>query len=1525
MKAIVRPRVPALLAALGLLVVVAALGQGGTVTAAINPVEMQILGQDTWLADSRVGVRVVLRHHETGEPLPGRIILSAAPRDDPEAAVTLYQGRTDAGGSTQAEFATDRLRPGEYILTARAHTPEGWDRVEQPVRVQRMIRILLTTDKPLYQPGQTIHMRALALLVPSLKPASPATLGEAGAILTLEVEDAKGNKVFKYKGACSKFGVAHADFTLAHELNMGRFTIRALIGGAREEKTVTVERYVLPKFKVKLATDRKYYRPGERVTGRVQADYFFGKPVDGGKVEITGEAFETGWRTVAEITGKTDAQGSYRYELELPDYLVGQPSEGGGTAIKLTAAVTDRADHTQQISQSVPVSQNSLSVRLVPEGGALKPDVPNTIYVLTSTPDGQAAPAQVTLRPQVTGSIAADRPTFDTDENGLAAYHLGLRGARESLDIAVEAHGKAGDFSGTVTLPCARYGQYDQPVALALDRGVAKVGDEVTATAYTVGKAGFVFLDVVKDGQTMLTRTMPVKDGRARTSLTLGPALAGMVTFTAYRLSPSENIIRDSRRLWVEAADDLRIEVKPGKQSYRPGEEASVAFRVTDRGKHPVLAALGIAVVDESVFALAESQPGLEQLYFRLERELMAPRYEVHGLELPSVLREPPMPRPVVVQERDLAARVLFASAPEPGNFSLAVNSFTRRMERLRKQMEERLEADSQRISTALRAYYQRHGEYLQGNDLQELVREGLLPARALKDQFGSPYRAECYGEMCVLHSAGPDRKFDTPDDVDGRQIMVKRRMVKGARFEAAMVEDMAVGGRLAEARPMAAAGPPGPAGPVGSPGKPAEPAVRVREYFPETMFWQPALITDDQGRATLKVPMADSITTWRLTALGSSLAGRLGSVDAPLRCFQDFFVDLDLPVALTQGDQVSVPVAVYNYLPAAQTVTLTLEQGDWFDLQGEPVQRVRMEKNGVDVVHYTLTAKGIGLHKLTVRAQGSAMSDAIRREIEVLPDGKEIRTVQNGRLEAGKPIKTRVELPAAGIDGAGTIFVKLYPGTFSQVVEGLDKILRMPNGCFEQTSSVTYPNVLVLDYLNRTRQAKPELAMKAGQYINVGYQRLVSYEVQGGGFSWFGDAPAHQVLTAYGLLEFKDMSRVHEVDPAVIARTQQWLAGRQQGDGTWKRDEGGIAEGIINRQTDTLRVTGYITWALAETGYQGAQLGKALDWLRAHYAEAKDPYALAVILNAFTAAGERGAAAAKVAEMLAAQAVVEGDTAYWKSGDATFTGAGGQSADLETTALAAYALLQSGQQGGVTNKALLYLTKQKDSYGTWSTTQATVWAMKALLLAMERGTEDTEATITVLANGKRAGEFRITPEDADVMRQLDLGDLVHEGDNDIILEAKGKGSVLYQVVSKFYLPWDMIRPGPQDILKIDVSYDRTDLQANDLLGCRVEVKNLTDRLAKMVVVDLGLPPGFDLVPDGLEAALKAKTITKYTPAARQIIVYTEGIAPRATLTLNYQLRAKYPLKARTGLAKAYPYYNPEQEALAAPKQVVVR
>src|SRR4029077_20492548 len=106
----------------------------------------------------------------------------------------------------------------------------------------------------------------------------------------------------------------------------------------------------------------------------------------------------------------------------------------------------------------------------------------------------------------------------------------------------------------------------------------------------------------------------------------------------------------------------------------------------------------------------------------------------------------------------------------------------------------------------------------------------------------------------------------------------------------------------------------------------------------------------------------------------------------------------------------------------------------------------------------------------LSARMQGeTSRADIVVREIEVIPNGREQTLVFNGRLE--NTVRHELNFPVTSIADASKIFVRLYPGPLSQVIEGMDSILRMPGGCFEQTSSSTYPNVLALDYMKRTKK----------------------------------------------------------------------------------------------------------------------------------------------------------------------------------------------------------------------------------------------------------------------------------------------------------------------------------------------------------------------------------------------------------------------------------------------------------------------
>jgi len=142
-----------------------------------------------------------------------------------------------------------------------------------------------------------------------------------------------------------------------------------------------VERYVLPKFKVAIEFTEKDnkpirdYRPGEHVTGTVRANYFFGKPVDHADIAIKASSMDVIVFQAASVTGKTDSDGAYRFDLKLPSYFAGRPLSQGAARALIEATVKDSAAHAETRGEPITISESPLLITAVPEGGTLIPNI----------------------------------------------------------------------------------------------------------------------------------------------------------------------------------------------------------------------------------------------------------------------------------------------------------------------------------------------------------------------------------------------------------------------------------------------------------------------------------------------------------------------------------------------------------------------------------------------------------------------------------------------------------------------------------------------------------------------------------------------------------------------------------------------------------------------------------------------------------------------------------------------------------------------------------------------------------------------------------------------------------------------------------------------------------------------------------------------------------------------------------------------------------------------------------------------
>jgi anti-sigma factor RsiW len=1111
--------------------------------------ETVLLGQASFAPGSLAALRVLVRRMPEGTPVAqAEVTLSLAAEGHSDQAVELFAGRTDASGTLPVSFRVpEDLADGQYTLIVEAHSDLGSDRLEQAITLRRSYRLLLSTDKPLYQPGQVIHMRVLALSTVDRRPA-------AGQPIEFTVEDPKENKLLRQQVVASAYGLASLDFALSTEASQGRYRVSATLGDTTSERVVTVGPYVLPKFQIQIETDRSYYLPGGRVEGHVQADYFFGKPVSGGQVELRGVVYDVERSQEVFLHGRTDDEGRFAFAFDLPDYFAGGMLESGVAHFALEVSITDQAEHTEETSRLLPVSDQAIVVEVVAESGQLKPGVENIVYLLASYPDG--SPAEATL------SVSHGQETVElrTGAYGLAELRL-VPGPAEEQWLAVAASDADGN-RGSRSLTLSAEPGYDH-LLLRPERVLYRVGETLAAEVLANQPTGTVYLDVVREGQAMLTQAAALEDGRAVLAVDLTPDLAGTLELHAYQVLPDGTIVRDTRIVVVDAPVDLSLQASADRESYRPGDTAQVTFDVAGQDGQGVQAALGVGVVDESVYALQELDPGFAKTYFLLEKILQEPRYQIKGYSWSSLVGEPlPKSGSAVAEAQNASAAAALAGAPDPA-FQLQAFSYPAKVQAVEQARQEReRQARVQQAEWAYRAGWPINGALvaipllLAGLVLLDLRRQrrtlrpaawaagflllvspallgggtivseaadlpllalllpwGLLELGALILLGIEAWRQRSQGlKLAVLSTAAylaaislifvglPDLVFDRSVIwgvalnlalasgtllllavwqksrdwalasaaalalalflvVSGLALLTSPRVFFNPFSPPARGESLNYADATALAvRPVATWTPtPSPTPQAAQTPQPGDEAAgrtgeaatlgppRLRQWFPETLYWNPEAVTDEQGHLVLPVPLADSITTWRLSALANSQDGRLGGATIPLGVFQDFFVDLDLPVALTQHDEIAVPVAVYNYLPQTQTLQLEMEPAPWFELLGPPVQEITLRAVDVGVVYFRIRAVDYGLQRLTVTAWGREMSDAVSREIRVEPDGRRYRNASSGWLEDGQ--EQVVAIPSGAIPGASRIEVKVYPGPVSQVVEGLDRILRMPFG----------------------------------------------------------------------------------------------------------------------------------------------------------------------------------------------------------------------------------------------------------------------------------------------------------------------------------------------------------------------------------------------------------------------------------------------------------------------------------------------
>ena len=703
----------------------------------------------------------------------------------------------------------------------------------------------------------------------------------------------------------------------------------------------------------------------------------------------------------------------------------------------------------------------------------------------------------------------------------------------------------------------------------------------------------------------------------------------------------------------------------------------------------------------------------------------------------------------------------------------------------------------------------------------------------------------------------------------------------------------------------------------------------RLRDFFPETLYWAPSLITSKSGAAKLSFKLADNITTWKMSVLASTTDGRIGATDVDIRSFQPFFVALDPPKILTVGDLIELPVTVRNYLPAAQNVEVEMRPADWFRLLQPGKQNITVPTaDSTNAVFPFVTLLPVKAGKQQVLAANRTTGDAVEKPVTVHPDGQEESQSATVLLSTSEPIS--LELPSEIMPNSLRAELKVYPNLLAHVGEGIEASLQRPYGCGEQTISSTYPSVLLLKYYKDAGLPENDISRRARKYLDLGYQRLLNYRVVSGGFTYWGHGDADVALTAYAIRLLIDASSIIKVDEDAIQDAQQLLLSAQKTDGSWQPHYGGS-------QGTTAYVARILALSLKNTSDEKLKT-KITDAVKKALTKLDDPHEL--LLEPYTmsmyalAASDSGAKdqAAVMAAKLTTFAHKEGRGTYWALETNTPFYGWGRAGRVETTAIAVQALSQiDGQTVAMRDQiasGVLFLLKQKDRYGVWCSGQATVNVLQAILgvLTASPATAAT-STATVTINGKPVGQLQLSNSAADGPVYLDIGKYLTPGANEILLHRDGSGPYASaQTVATYYVPWkqdgsvrEITRTGESRALRLSVKFDKADATVGDSIRCSVQAERIGHYGYGMLLAEIGLPPGADVDRASLDKTIEESgwDVSHYDVLPDRLILY---LWPRAGGTkVDFTFRPRFGLKARSAPSVMYDYYNPDEQVTLAP------
>jgi uncharacterized protein YfaS (alpha-2-macroglobulin family) len=644
-----------------------------------------------------------------------------------------------------------------------------------------------------------------------------------------------------------------------------------------------------------------------------------------------------------------------------------------------------------------------------------------------------------------------------------------------------------------------------------------------------------------------------------------------------------------------------------------------------------------------------------------------------------------------------------------------------------------------------------------------------------------------------------------------------------------------------------------------------------LRREFPDTAYWNPALVTDENGNASVTVKLPDSLTTWRMIARAVTADTLVGDAANELLVTRPLLVRPALPRFLTVGDQVTLQSVIQNNTDAAiaAKVTLALDgpAATLAQLSGPTEQSVNVPAGSSTVVRWPMQiargkVEGDGTLVVRMSVEGGGLRDGAEQTLPVQRFLTPEVVASAGQVTNSVIETLKIPPEQAGTDGEIALVVQ--PSLAAGIKGALGDLEASKYEHIEQTISRFMPAAAALRVYRAANLATPEFTQSVDQLVTAGLQRLYALQKLNGGWGWWISDESDPLLSAYAVQGMIEAQRSgYTIDPTSLARALDYLNGAFNDP----RLQIGRAGGADARA--------YVLFVLAEAGNPDSGRAGALYEQRVTLSTAGRAY----LLTALRAAGDQPQRVATLLADLKGRAVLNTTDAFWEAGDTPF------GSDARSTAVVVQALVRTDPNNLLIPNAVRYLLSGRSADGQQRllarTTYETALAVVSLAeYITQSGEFQASYSYRVALDGANLHEDSVGPENlADPVQILvALGNLKPDGSQLLFQRQAGQGQtgagrLYYTLRARYYQDADQITALDRGII-VQRRYIAVDQDTLTPTGQQVNGAALGEVV--QVQITLQVPQSLvyltveDMLPAGLEplnTSLRTVTAAAQDPA----------------------------------------------------------